>query len=41
MCRKVECEKYDSSTFEVFFGFEDEEDARFVLLEDCGHCIEE
>jgi len=25
---------------EIFFGNEDEEGARFVLLEDCGHCFE-
>jgi len=25
---------------EINFGFEDEPDARFVLLEDCNHCIE-
>ncbi|XP_069808099.1 NFX1-type zinc finger-containing protein 1 [Dendropsophus ebraccatus] len=25
---------------EIFFGFEDEDDARFVQLEDCGHIFE-
>lgn len=25
---------------EIIFGSEDEPDARFVYLEDCGHCIE-
>ncbi|XP_068247242.1 NFX1-type zinc finger-containing protein 1-like [Palaemon carinicauda] len=32
------CDK-DALT-EILFGSEDEEDARFVLLEDCGHVIE-
>ncbi|XP_001601379.1 NFX1-type zinc finger-containing protein 1 isoform X2 [Nasonia vitripennis] len=32
------CNKDDLT--ELFFGDEDEEDARFVYLEDCNHCIE-
>ncbi|OXU25033.1 hypothetical protein TSAR_011075 [Trichomalopsis sarcophagae] len=32
------CNKDDLT--ELFFGNEDEEDARFVYLEDCNHCIE-
>ncbi|KAG9473955.1 hypothetical protein GDO78_004320 [Eleutherodactylus coqui] len=35
-CR--ECHKGEVN--EVFFGFEDEDDARFVRLEDCGHIFE-
>lgn len=30
----------DHETFEIQFGNEDEPDARFVRLVDCGHCIE-
>ncbi|KAM4012467.1 LOW QUALITY PROTEIN: NFX1-type zinc finger-containing protein 1-like [Anomaloglossus baeobatrachus] len=35
-CR--ECHKDEVN--EIFFGFEDDEDARFVQLEDCGHIFE-
>ncbi|XP_056405645.1 NFX1-type zinc finger-containing protein 1 [Hyla sarda] len=35
-CR--ECHKDEVN--EIFFGFEDENDARFVQLEDCGHIFE-
>ncbi|XP_040293905.1 NFX1-type zinc finger-containing protein 1 [Bufo bufo] len=35
-CR--ECHKEEVS--EIFFGFEDDDDARFVQLEDCGHIFE-
>lgn len=35
-CR--ECHKNEVG--EIFFGFEDEADARFVQLEDCGHILE-
>lgn len=35
-CR--ECHKDEVN--EIFFGFEDEDDARFVKLEDCGHIFE-
>ncbi|KAM8945862.1 LOW QUALITY PROTEIN: NFX1-type zinc finger-containing protein 1 [Pelodytes ibericus] len=35
-CR--ECHKKDVT--EIFFGFEEDEDARFVQLEDCGHIFE-
>ena len=41
MCRKEDCNAYDSEVFEIFFGNEGEPDARFVLLEDCGHLIED
>ena len=36
VCRT--CNK-DSDTFEISFGDEEDEDARFVQLIDCGHCI--
>ncbi|KAM5135150.1 NFX1-type zinc finger-containing protein 1 [Mantella aurantiaca] len=35
-CR--ECDQGEVT--EIFFGFEDEKDAYFVLLEDCGHILE-
>ncbi|XP_075703159.1 NFX1-type zinc finger-containing protein 1 [Rhinoderma darwinii] len=35
-CR--ECHKNEVN--EIFFGFEDEDDARFVHLDDCGHIFE-
>ncbi|XP_069608345.1 NFX1-type zinc finger-containing protein 1 [Ranitomeya imitator] len=35
-CR--ECHKDEVN--EIFFGFEDDDDARFVQLEDCGHIFE-
>ena len=37
ICR--ECDS-DHETFSIFFGTENEPDARFVLLPDCGHVIE-
>ena len=41
ICPKV-CRvcKPDHEDFEVFFGSEDEKDARFIQLKDCGHLIE-
>ena len=30
----------DHEAFQVFFGTEDDKDARFIQLEDCGHLIE-
>ena len=39
-CRIKGCKNYNESTFEVFFGNEDSEDAVFILLEDCGHAVE-
>ena len=33
------CDK-ENETFSIFFGSEDELDAKFVLLEDCGHTFE-
>ncbi|XP_064087988.1 NFX1-type zinc finger-containing protein 1-like isoform X2 [Macrobrachium nipponense] len=36
LCRT--CHREDLT--EIFFGSEDDDDARFVLLEDCGHVIE-
>lgn len=37
MCRI--CHETDEA-FSIFFGTEDETDAKFVLLEDCGHIVE-
>jgi len=40
ICRDKECKNHDESTFEILFGMEDDPEARFVILEDCGHAIE-
>ena len=40
VCKVEGCAQYDQSTFDIFFGNEGDEDAKFVLLEDCGHAIE-
>ncbi|KAI6651709.1 NFX1-type zinc finger-containing protein 1 isoform b precursor [Oopsacas minuta] len=32
--------KPDDENFDIFFGTEDEDDARFLMLEDCGHIYE-
>lgn len=37
LCR--DCNRDELTDF-VLLGFEDDDDARFVMLEDCGHCIE-
>lgn len=37
LCR--DC-NHDELTDFVLLGYEDDDDARFVMLEDCGHCIE-
>lgn len=34
------CAECDASIREVFFGDEDEKDARFIKLTDCGHVFE-
>ena len=41
MCRVEGCKDYDQETFEIYFGTEDDPEAKFILLEDCGHSIEE
>jgi hypothetical protein len=40
VCRVEGCEQYDKDTFEIFFGEEQSEDSKFILLEDCNHVIE-
>jgi hypothetical protein len=40
VCRESKCHKYDSDTFEIILGSEQNQDVKFVLLEDCGHSIE-
>lgn len=39
ICKICKPEKFKELQ-EIFFGFEDKEDALFVKLEDCGHIIE-
>ena len=41
VCRVEGCKDYDQETFEIYFGTEDDPEAKFILLEDCGHSIEE
>lgn len=40
LCKICQPEEFEELRTEVFFGFEGEEDARFVQLKDCGHLIE-
>jgi len=41
VCRVSDCPSYDADTFEIFLGFEDDEDSKFVYLPDCKHTIED
>ena len=35
VCRVKDCENYNEDTFTIYFGNEEDPDARFVLLQDC------